>query len=727
MINPRKGVQRDDQAVRCSYGSDMSIDEDPAIPDQPSTLSHSTSRESYFIKQQQHPHHLDQYMPAIGQQQTPLLQHSRESNVKSEEKSKEREVIVEKDKEDDTSSKQVESSELSRHKRRLSVQDRISLFENKQKEESSGSAGKPVVGKPVELQRLSSGVSVPPVVEKAVLRRWSGASDMSIDLTGDKDTESPQCTPSASVSQSKSKDQKASGLTDTASFGRPNLCSVPSMVGSSKLNEQTDANSRVEKEEVAGAKQLTGSCRNIEGSSKSLSFSTSGIFDSDGWKDQASGKAGSITLIRRAEEKSLKNQLEPGGQFLSSPSSTSDQIASTPNSNFKGFQGGDEFGGSKGQLVHQAAGLKKHGAQQERESAKAKIWNQEELGSSDLSVSQLRDKASQRTTEDSMQLDSSSRVEVTESFSAKGIENNSPYLQSRWRSPGGTEEGEKDELAPSEKLAGASASKGEDLRHQPMKLKKEGAAEQIRKAQDSRDESNSGTSKVMLSGKMFMEAQEGPKSFLTPPIGQDQRVRQSKGNQELNDKLKMKANELERLFADHKLCAPEDQSNSTRKSKASNLQGWQVATSSNKKPVVDNTLVQLSDNYLLREPATNSNDIERSAVTPPTKEADNQTFGDVLNRTSSELNFSDDSRGKFYERYMQKRDAKLREEWNSKRVEKEAKLKALEDSLERSRVDMKAKFAGSTDKDSAVSGARRHAERLQSFNSRSILKRDQVF
>ncbi|KAL3322149.1 hypothetical protein AABB24_039663 [Solanum stoloniferum] len=718
LISPWKGVPRDDQAVRCSYGSDMSIDEDPAISVQPSTLSHSTNQESCFIKQQ-HPHPLDQYMPLIGQQLTPLLQHSRESNIKSEEKSKQREVIAEKEKEEDTSSKQAESTELSRHKRQLSVQDRISLFENKQKEESSG---KPVVGKPVELQRLSYGVSVPPVTEKAVLRRWSGASDMSIDLTGDKDTECPQCTPSASVSQSKPKDQKASDLTDTASFGRPNLCSVPSMVGSSKLNEQTDANLRVaytnEKEEVAGAKQLTGSCRNIEDSSKSISNSTSDIFDSDGWKEQASGKARSITHIRRAEEKSLKNQLEPGGQLLTPPGSKSDQIASTPNSNC------DEFVGSKGQLVHLAAGLKKHGAQQEREYAKAKIWNHEEPGSSDLSVSQ-RDKASQRTTEDSVQLDSSSRVEVTESFSAKGIESNSPYLQSRWRSPGETEEVEKVELAPSEKVAGASASKGEDFRNKQMKLKKQGAAEQIRKAQDRRDENNSGTSKVMLSGKMFMEAQEGPKSLLTPPIGQVQRVRQSKGNQELNDELKMKANELERLFADHKLRAPEDQSNSTRKSKAIDMQGWQVATSSDKKPVVDNALAQLSDNYMLRKPASSSNDIERSAVTPPAKEANNQTFGDFLSRTSSELSFSDGSRGKFYERYMQKRDAKLRSEWNSKRVEKEAKLKALEDSLERSRADMKAMFAGSIDKGSAVSGVRRRAERLQSFNSRSILKRGQ--
>lgn len=74
---------------------------------------------------------------------------------------------------------------------------------------------------------------------------------------------------------------------------------------------------------------------------------------------------------------------------------------------------------------------------------------------------------------------------------------------------------------------------------------------------------------------------------------------------------------------------------------------------------------------------------------------------------------------------MQKRDIKLREEWNSKGTEKEAKLRAMENSLERSRAEMKAKFAGSADKDSMVSSSHRRAERLRSYNSRSILRRDQ--
>ena len=62
--------------------------------------------------------------------------------------------------------------------RRLSVQDRINLFENKQKENSGGSGGvvKSVVGKSVELRRLFSDVPAGPTLfvlaEKSVLRRW---------------------------------------------------------------------------------------------------------------------------------------------------------------------------------------------------------------------------------------------------------------------------------------------------------------------------------------------------------------------------------------------------------------------------------------------------------------------------------------------------------------------------------------------------------------------------
>ncbi|KAK9281592.1 hypothetical protein L1049_004495 [Liquidambar formosana] len=69
--------------------------------------------------------------------------------------------------------------------------------------------------------------------------------------------------------------------------------------------------------------------------------------------------------------------------------------------------------------------------------------------------------------------------------------------------------------------------------------------------------------------------------------------------------------------------------------------------------------------------------------------------------------------------------AKLREEWSTKRAEKEAKMKAMHDSLERSRAELKAKFAGSADRQDSMSSARRRAEKLRSFNVRSTVKREQ--
>ncbi|XP_009601388.1 uncharacterized protein [Nicotiana tomentosiformis] len=174
----------------------------------------------------------------------------------------------------------------------------------------------------------------------------------------------------------------------------------------------------------------------------------------------------------------------------------------------------------------------------------------------------------------------------------------------------------------------------------------------------------------------FDMAEQGLDSF--------QRVRQSKGNQELNDELKIKANELERLFAEHKLRTPPgNQSNSiSRISRHSYMQSWPSATSSYSNPVLDNVFVDLVfDNCSFRESDRNSSDEVNS--------------------------FAVGSPGKFYDMYMQKRDAKLKEEWNSKGVEKEAKLKAMEDSLERSKAEMKT------------------MDRLRSFNSTSIFSKDQ--
>ncbi|KAG5619326.1 hypothetical protein H5410_019150 [Solanum commersonii] len=620
LISLRKVSARDDGAVRCSYGSDMSIDEDPTTPDQRLSGSHSAGFEKSSTCQQPQPH---------------------ESSVEPDEK----DSIVENEKEKE----EEEAEKSAKLKRRLSVQERISMFENKQKENSGGS-GKAAVAKTPELRRLSSDVSVPPV-----LRRWSGASDMSIDLGGDrKDTESSVCTPS----------------------------SASDVRGESRLDDHT---------------------RNAQDSPRTRPNSNSGIVD----VDQGRGKTRSSSHISGGEDKNVKNQPDIGGPFSSFNMGKSADFGLTTNTDFKGSQGVKELEKSKGKVSRQIVGLKDQGNLPEKSGAGQTeiLYQKEDTESIDHLVSK-RDKAPPRTAGVSAQLDSGSTARVTETSAAKVLEDNSLNLQPRWQTLSETEQVEKDELSPSEKLVSASQSKVKELGHEPMKFKKQGgAAELIKKTQDRGYEIRSGTSKTPLSSKVVLEAEEGLGSFSTPPIEQAQRARQPKANQEMNDDLKMKATELEKLFAEHKLRAPGDKSNSTKRSRPGDVQSRPAAGSSSyRKSVVDNNNVRTSE-YLFNEPASSSKD--------------------VLNRNFSELSFSEGSRGKSYERYMQKRDRKLREEWNSKGEEKEAKQRAMENSLERSRAEMKAKFAGSADKDSVVFSSHRRAERLRSYNSRSILRRDQ--
>ncbi|XP_010476885.1 PREDICTED: uncharacterized protein LOC104756067 [Camelina sativa] len=105
------------------------------------------------------------------------------------------------------------------------------------------------------------------------------------------------------------------------------------------------------------------------------------------------------------------------------------------------------------------------------------------------------------------------------------------------------------------------------------------------------------------------------------------------------------------------------------------------------------------------------------------KAGDDKDHGNVvMRRNLSELRFSDDSKGKLYEEYMKKRDAKLREEWSSK----ETKLKSMQEALDRSRTEMKAKFStASVKRQDSISSTRQRAEKFRSFNSRTSTKKCQ--
>ena len=706
----------DDRAVRSSSGSDMSIED----PTDDSSGSH------------QRPHsqtYLDQSRLSTCQQPKPLTTSSptiRNVNGKNEV----REATKEPSEKEKKEEAQTESSSSTpagpQHTRRLSVQDRINLFENKQKEQSSsGSGGKPVVGKSVELRRLSSDVSSAPVgVEKAVLRRWSGTSDMSIDLSAEKkDTESPLSTPSSasSISQAKSnnlalggsegKDQKR--LNDSSSSSKAESRSGSIRVGDGGLKDQGGGQTQV----------VVSSGKEVESESKPW----------NNWKDQAVSQTQTKFSTLRAEQlvndqkislEKIKNSLNTEDRsgvfkdqagFATQSGGISDKVDITGVRNQAGIRA------QTGSLVSKAGDV----------SLDGRFVNKvEDSEIVDQPVIQSRSKnflSHSRSQSGQFEFGGQKPKEAS-STQPKWVESDTIPSQPQWRSLAGGVEGSEVDLTSSVK----QQFKPEDSGVQKMKFQKlvSSSHEQIKKSQVRRDESSLANedSKLDFKVKKVPANQESSATTAKLPVEQVQRVRQTKGNQELNDELKMKANELEKLFAEHKLRVPGDQSSSAKRNKPVDVmvEGG-VSSQYRKLAPEDSSPSRLPEKSMVMESSSGSNNVENFKTPPPTKLVDNQDSGDTLRQNFSELSFSDDSRGKFYERYMQKRNDKLKEEWGSKRAEKEAKLKAMLESLEQSRAELKARFSRSANIQDSVSTARRRAEKLRSFNLSSSIKREQVF
>ncbi|CAI9114471.1 OLC1v1015200C1 [Oldenlandia corymbosa var. corymbosa] len=698
-------------AVRSSHGSDMSIDEEPTTPPE--------SQPTGFHQ----PHLRHEQQKQRGQDQeskTPLTSHepkpsftsgvkSRESSVESEEVTKQDNLGPETGKNQEVveTPDQAQSIQASQPSRRLSVQDRVKLFENKQKETSGNSGGsgggKLVVGKSMEFRRLSSDVSAMASAaavekaERAVLRRWSGVSDMSLDLSFEKkDLESPLCTPSSS---SKPEDQK-----DTASSSKlPEMRILPGKVDNS-------AASFDKSEEVSEGSKLN---------------SSSATVDSSALKDQPWGRSQPKSFLNSAEDNSLANS----GKYLRSFSSFNTGGASGAESQhkFKGFEKRDEAVKMKGSAASevQAKGVSqlhvgyfsgKGDTSSAREPTPIEF---KEVGVKDNFVSESHLKVPQG----SSMLEGGLGSRTDENFSGqyKGNEGENSSSKSRVEfSALETKDVEKKDLA-SNLFGGSSAVKSVDSGPQKTKGDKQitTASEHVKKNKVRGDDNTPvyGTYKNSLSSKIATDIPEDFGSFTTPPPpDHSQRNRQAKGNQELNDELKMKANELEKLFAEHKLRVPGDQSNPARRSRPVDKKIEQPVNSFYK-PSIDAAAVgHLDDDISPSTVAGSSKNISKLNDAPLAKTSSN----------SSELNASSGSRGKFYQSYMQKRDAKLKEEWSLKRGEKEAKLKEMQDNLERSRAEMKARFSGATaDSQDSQFNARRRAERLRSFNTRSIMRREQ--
>ncbi|KAI7728349.1 hypothetical protein M8C21_001827, partial [Ambrosia artemisiifolia] len=536
--HPSKSSFGDQAAIRCSYSSDMSIDDDP-----PSTTTPIAASVS------QPPSTTSSLRPA-----------GKDDTVSDNQKLKKEDIGTGGVEEPLAQTAPQPSS------RRLSVQDRINLFENKQKEVGSatGSGGKPpaAIAKP-DLRRLSSDVSQS---NASVLRRWSGASDMSIDLSGEKkETNSPK--PSANetpVEVKKSQPDLKDQVSSSSSYLRGEEGPITKVETSS-----------VRPEESVGSNQPTSTLE------KTLSW----------------------TSVTKTEDDSLEMRLKPHTQV-------------------KPFHGG----------------------------------NQEESGAGPFEP----DSKPMTLKAPSKRVGSGSKIqEAVAASQHRGLEIGSLRSQSRPNYSAETKELNPKDSVPTEKQSGESGS-------------------QIIKAQKnvSRDESRyvDEYSKTPSSSGKFFQVGSGSMS-LEPNVDQIHKSRPLKGNQELNDELKVKANELEKLFAEHKLRAPK----------------------------------------LPEEP------VPAQIPEPKTEfKSDEQNH-----RTPLQRSFSDTSKGKFYDSYMKKREERLRGQWGSNKAEREARMKALQDSLEQSSAQMKTKLSWSAGTLDPVSSARRRAERLRSFNARSAMKRDQ--
>jgi hypothetical protein len=102
-------------------------------------------------------------------------------------------------------------------------------------------------------------------------------------------------------------------------------------------------------------------------------------------------------------------------------------------------------------------------------------------------------------------------------------------------------------------------------------------------------------------------------------------------------------------------------------------------------------------------------------------EENNGDVKHIVGVVKGETNSPQEPKGRFYEHYRERRDAKLREEPGSKRAEREAKLKAMHEVLEKRKEEMVAcnnnnsKMVPEKLHSVASVDAQLHAEKLHNF------------
>ncbi|KAJ8498526.1 hypothetical protein OPV22_009078 [Ensete ventricosum] len=597
--------------------------------------------------------------------------------------------------------------------RRLSVQDRINLFENKQKERSASSknistAG--VVNRVVagrgEHRRLPSDVS-----EKSVLRRWSGASDMSIDsssnsnsVNGQKESGGAVGTPASGnlqlPSRSKTEETEALGLKDTATSHcqldlKEKTTDTSSFLQSEgrgffdsrdclKDEDHTFAVTKVrpDLDEEQGKHHMSASVSRVDycglGDQHASRTHQQGFPETS---NNAELKDHAACVIQSKEGKHVPMEDEAASPEISQALATaSEKVSWTDQEILQPPKGGVPLQADSNGVKDQARVVnrfRKFGRNTDAEVKEVKAKDPSDslfkVSSDFPSESDLQNSQSQRKT-------FPVRVEVT-----------------------------------GERNAGTSrAPTKEDAKYQGLNWRQqpsvtERSADEIRRCGISQP-----LAFPLRNAKETLEVVEPP---FAQWMEQVQVTMPLKGNQELNDELRMKANELEKLFAAHKLRTLSEQTTSSRRSRSVGVQEDHVPMVIEKR----NTVVlpdNLPEKTLMRETSNSNVDFKDANFL---EKVGKKEYASSIRQNLETLSPSDDSRGKFYYKYMQKRDAKLLEEWGTKSAQKEAKMKAMRDSLERSQAEMNSRYSRSAVRQGSTY-THRLADNLRSFSNSSTLR-----
>ncbi|KAL6656960.1 hypothetical protein ACP70R_004740 [Stipagrostis hirtigluma subsp. patula] len=525
--------------------------------------------------------------------------------------------------------------------RRLSVQERINMFESKQKEQtpSSGNSNSAGTGRvlPVkkgEHRRVPSGASM----EKMV-RRWSNVSDMSIDLSNNdgscfndkKENGTSVGTPTSTDLEANSKirtEEDSGGLKDSVTS---QSWSCP------KDNVSMDAtttNTFLPQNNVPAPNKLSRSHAEDD-----MVMTSSTESESSFGKEQGVAQGQGDTMSDHASKVYTRNRLKTSPKPVEEASLKDKDILTSPSSEDYVHKIDKETTG----IAHEVSVVSEQTGQKDTRGPRL----------------QTKDIHTEADVVGRKERPSRTFEKISGGVNPKSKAQSNSRINSRGSSG-------RDEASSTE-----TEVHDVSLQRKRQPRKTEDVGRKVTAGSDSDCSGRQGTS-------LSRQSSTADQDFNL----QARVIRPAKGNQDRHDELQMKANELEKLYAAHKLT-------SSRRGKSTDMQVDNTPMVSEVKPTP--VLPEKIYTKKVVKESMKTNDFDANELL---KMVNNQGYNNSIPQNLGILSL-EESRGKFYEQYMQKRDAKLKADWKLQREEKEAMLKAMHESLERSKAEMLAKFSRS--------------------------------